>query len=31
LTPFPHLQAYMRRVAERPSVRDALLAEGLVK
>ena len=31
LTAYPHLQAYMARVAGRPAVHAALLAEGLVK
>lgn len=30
LTPYPHLLAYLDRVAQRPHVRDALRAEGLV-
>lgn len=29
LTPWPNLQDYMQRIAQRPSVRDALKAEGL--
>lgn len=29
LSPMAHLQAFLRRVAQRPSVRDALKAEGL--
>ena len=29
LTPWPNLQEYMQRIAQRPSVRDALKAEGL--
>jgi glutathione S-transferase len=29
LTPYPHLQAYLARVAERPAVKAALQAEGL--
>ena len=31
LGPYPHLVALMRRVAERPRVREALWAEGLLK
>jgi len=31
LKPYPNLSAYMVRVAARPRVRDALVAEGLVK
>jgi glutathione S-transferase len=31
LTRFPHLQAYLKRVSERPRVQDALRAEGLLK
>lgn len=31
LAPYPKLQAYLARVAERPAVRDALRAEGLLK
>jgi glutathione S-transferase len=31
LTPYPHLQAWLARVAERPHVRAALEAEGLLK
>ena len=31
LTPYPNLQAYLERVAQRPHVQDALVAEGLVK
>lgn len=31
LTPYPNLRAYLQRVATRPHVRDALVAEGLVK
>ncbi len=31
LTPYPHLTAYLGRVAQRPKVREALMAEGLVK
>jgi glutathione S-transferase len=30
LTPYPHLKAYLARVAARPLVRDALRAEGLL-
>lgn len=30
LTPYPHLKAYLARVAARPAVRDALRAEGLL-
>jgi glutathione S-transferase len=30
LGPYPHVRAYMARVADRPAVRDALIAEGLV-
>jgi len=30
LAPYPHLKAYLARVAARPSVRDALRAEGLL-
>lgn len=29
LAPYPHLLAFMARIAERPTVRDALAAEGL--
>lgn len=31
LTPYPNLQAYLARVSQRPHVRAALVAEGLVK
>jgi glutathione S-transferase len=31
LAPYPKLKAYMERVAERPKVREALRAEGLLK
>jgi glutathione S-transferase len=31
LKPYPHLQAYLTRVASRPHVREALIAEGLAK
>lgn len=31
LTPYPNLQAYLERVSQRPQVRAALVAEGLVK
>ena len=31
LGPYPHLVAFMRRVAERPRVQEALRAEGLMK
>jgi glutathione S-transferase len=31
LTPYPHLSAYLARVAERPKVQEALRAEGLLK
>ncbi len=31
LTPYPHLQAYLERVAQRPQVHAALVVEGLVK
>lgn len=31
LTAYPHLQAYLARIAARPHVQDALRAEGLVK
>ncbi|MFL9871453.1 glutathione transferase GstA [Paraburkholderia megapolitana] len=31
LSAYPHLQAYQARVAARPKVREALIAEGLVK
>ncbi len=31
LSPFPNLQAYLKRVAARPKVKDALEAEGLLK
>ncbi len=31
LTAYPHLKAYLARVAERPAVREALRAEGLLK
>ena len=30
LAPYPHLRAYLARVASRPAVHDALRAEGLV-
>lgn len=31
LEPFPRLAAYLRRIAARPAVREAMLAEGLLK
>lgn len=31
LAPYPHLSAYLARVAQRPKVQEALRAEGLVK
>lgn len=31
LSPWPALQTYLERIAQRPSVHDAMLAEGLVK
>ena len=31
LTAYPHLQAYLDRVARRPAVQAALRAEGLLK
>jgi glutathione S-transferase len=31
LKPYPHVQAYLGRVSQRPRVQDALRAEGLVK
>lgn len=31
LTPYPNMQVYLERVAQRPRVHDALVAEGLVK
>jgi glutathione S-transferase len=31
LKPYPHLRAYLARVAERPAVKAALIAEGLAK
>jgi glutathione S-transferase len=31
LKPYPHLQAYLTRIASRPRVRDALAAEGLAR
>jgi glutathione S-transferase len=31
LTPFPGLVAYLERVAARPAVREAMLAEGILK
>jgi len=31
LTPWPHLEAYLDRVAARPAVRDVMRAEGLLK
>lgn len=31
LTPYPHLQAYLKRISARPRVQDALRAEGLLK
>lgn len=31
LSPYPHLQAYLARIAARPRVHDALRAEGLAK
>jgi glutathione S-transferase len=31
LKPYPNLQAYLTRVASRPRVRDALIAEGLAR
>jgi hypothetical protein len=30
LAPYPHLKAFMARVAARPKVREALEAEGLI-
>ena len=30
LKPYPHLAAYLKRVAARPAVKAALVAEGLV-
>jgi glutathione S-transferase len=30
LAPFPHLQAYMKRVQARPAVQAAMQAEGLL-
>ena len=30
LGPYPHLSAYLARVAARPKVREAMVAEGLV-
>ena len=30
LAPFPHLQAFMKRMEARPAVRVALKAEGLI-
>ncbi|MBC5764084.1 glutathione transferase GstA [Ramlibacter albus] len=31
LKPYPSLQAYLQRIAQRPAVKDVLKAEGLVK
>jgi glutathione S-transferase len=31
ITPYPNLQAFMKRVAARPKVREAMAAEGLLK
>ena len=31
LKPYPRLEAYLARIASRPAVHAALLAEGLVK
>ena len=31
LTSFPRLQAYLSRIAQRPSVRASMMAEGLIK
>jgi glutathione S-transferase len=31
LVPYPNLQAYFDRVGERPKVKEAMLAEGLIK
>ena len=31
LKPYPHVDAYLQRIATRPAVHAALLAEGLVK
>jgi glutathione S-transferase len=31
LNPYPQLQAWLARISQRPAVRDALVAEGLVK
>jgi glutathione S-transferase len=31
LKPYPNLRAYLARVAERPAVKAALVAEGLAK
>jgi glutathione S-transferase len=31
LKAYPHLQAYLARIAQRPAVHDALVAEGLAK
>lgn len=31
LTPYPHLEAYLARTAQRPKVYEALRAEGLIK
>ncbi|HEY8553593.1 MAG TPA: glutathione transferase GstA [Burkholderiales bacterium] len=31
LTPYPNIKAYQKRVGSRPKVREALVAEGLVK
>jgi len=31
LTPYPHLQAYLKRIASRPRVEEALRAEGLAR
>ncbi len=31
LTPYPHIQAYHKRISERPAVHAAMKAEGLIK
>jgi glutathione S-transferase len=31
LTPYPSLETYLTRVARRPRIREALIAEGLVE